>query len=431
MPPEPRPSPPSPHASLRPRPTIADIPILPRRRLRDGSRGSVGSSSSGGSSATALNSSGSRKRTRTGSREVSQMPSQPSTRRTAVTRSVAAATQPRGASNTPIQISDSDEEEDSSQGSIIAISPEIGRGRGRSVNSARRASRNAHAGVVNGRASRNSSSSSTPNAQPSSSSPDSTYTRRFTAKEKGKGRAPPAVAIEISSDEEDGVVAVEKTEDSVLMDVKTRELAEVEEPGIDEDNALATGYACPICFNAPSPAILTPCGHILCAGCLHSALTAAIRRNPNPQPDPWAARGISAPRGGRGRGRGRGGAARGGRAHTTPKEPQPAHWTPDGLKETFMAYKKMSYDDTLRGQGLNAGDREAALACVMEDGGGDDMHLEPREVLAGLWNLGNKGWVVEGECPVCRNALPGGYGPPETGIGGITALQARLSIGKA
>ncbi|WVQ77427.1 hypothetical protein IAR50_007113 [Cryptococcus sp. DSM 104548] len=429
MPPEPHSSPPSPHASLRPRPTIADISINPRRRLRDGSRSSVGSSSSGTSSATALSSGRGRRGTRTGSREVSQMPSRRNPGRTAVTRSAAAAREPRGASDTPIQISDSEEELDSSQNSIVAISPAVGRGRGRSVTT--RTPRKANAGLDNGAASLNSSSSSTPNARPSSSSPESTYTRRFTAKEKGKGRAPPSVAIEISSDEDDGVVAVEPAEERVLMGVKTREIVEVEEPEIDEDSALGTGYSCPICFNPPSPAILTSCGHILCAGCLHSALTAAIRRNPNPQPDPWAARGMTAPRGGRGRGRG-GATTRGKRGQTGPKEPQPTHWTPEGLKGTFVAYKKKKYDESLKEQGWSEDDRAAALACVMmEDGGGEDMNVEAKEVLAGLWSLGNKGWVVEGECPVCRNALPGGYGPFETGIGEITPLQARLSTAKA
>jgi hypothetical protein len=39
---------------------------------------------------------------------------------------------------------------------------------------------------------------------------------------------------------------------------------------------------------------------------------------------------------------------------------------------------------------------------------------------------GEKEWVIEGECHICRTALPGGMGPWDSGIGGVVPLSARL-----
>lgn len=50
-------------------------------------------------------------------------------------------------------------------------------------------------------------------------------------------------------------------------------------------------------------------------------------------------------------------------------------------------------------------------------------------VLKGLWKVEERYWVIEGECPVCRKGLPGGYGPPGTGIGGVIPLKVRIGGG--
>lgn len=98
------------------------------------------------------------------------------------------------------------------------------------------------------------------------------YGPRYTTQEKGKGRAvPSSIPIEISSDEEDELLG--------LRSVKAKS-AETEKEddgtGLDESSTLGTGYRtsnvwgcedddltdicsdCPICFNAPNPAVLTP-----------------------------------------------------------------------------------------------------------------------------------------------------------------------------
>lgn len=50
-------------------------------------------------------------------------------------------------------------------------------------------------------------------------------------------------------------------------------------------------------------------------------------------------------------------------------------------------------------------------------------------VLKGLWKVEERYWVIEGDCPVCRIGIPGGYGPPGTGIGGVIPLKVRVGGG--
>ncbi|OWZ69961.1 hypothetical protein AYX14_04608 [Cryptococcus neoformans] len=407
-------SPPSPHASLRPRPTIADVPIAPRRRLRDGSRaGSVSSGRSIGASR-----SGSRDSSRSSSSRAALLaPAAAVTTSSAIASGVPSRSQSRAAQE-PIEISESESENGSGSGdSIVAISPQtVSRGQTLANLHPPRIARSA---VTNrsGTNERRTNQSTPVLVHEDSLSSSDEYGPRYTTQEKGKGRAvPSSIPIEISSDEEDELLG--------LRSVKAKS-AETEKEddgtGLDESSTLGTGYHCPICFNAPNPAVLTPCGHILCAGCLHSSLLAAIRRNPNPYPNPFA----GLPHRGRGRGRGHTrGATLTGRGHgfSRAKEEQPTHWTADMLRQTYVDQKTAEMEKRLLQQKWPEEERDAAIAGMIEEM--EDVPV--KEVLNGLWSVDGE-WIVEGECPVCRKALAGGYGPPNSGIGGVIPLQARLS----
>lgn len=63
-------------------------------------------------------------------------------------------------------------------------------------------------------------------------------------------------------------------------------------------------------------------------------------------------------------------------------------------------------------------------------GGGGESQTSVDMILKGLWKVENRYWIIEGECPVCRKGLPGGYGPPGMGIGGVIPLKVRVAGGK-
>ncbi|WVN87232.1 uncharacterized protein L203_102409 [Cryptococcus depauperatus CBS 7841] len=418
-------SPPSPHPSLRPRPTVADVSIAPRHRLRDGSRRRGRSTSSSGSqSGSASSTSGGDYTTIPGTAAGNGMAnleglsqinyaanSLSTQRRCQLDLGLHRTHTGRGTPQDPLEINDSDNEDKASQGSIVAISPDTAHMRRRYYGREGHAIRPRVIG------------SPLPNmllsmpTQGSSTSSEEGDTRRYTAKEKGKGRAEP-VTVVVSSDEEDEEPV------GVVQPIRIRSIVSRTRGGngkVEEDHLLGTGYTCPVCFNAPSPAVMTPCGHILCAGCLHSSLTAAIRRNPNPYPNPFANR--TAPN--RSRGRGRGGySLRSSTMFTA--GPQPAHWNLESLRNAYHDNKRRELEESLIEKDISPEDRAAMVEMFMTDDGGENPWIEIKEVLNGLWRLGS-GWVAEGECPVCRKALPGGYGPPGSGIGCIIPLQAKLS----
>nr|KIR44162.1 hypothetical protein I312_06629 [Cryptococcus bacillisporus CA1280] len=404
-------SPPSPHASLRPRPTIADVPIAPRRRLRDGSRaGSVSSGRSIGASK-----SGSRESSRSSSSRAALMaPAATSTTSPAITSGAPSRSQSNAAQE-PIEISESENESDNgSSDSIVAIPPQVV-SRGRTPANLRRPRITRSAATSRSGTNKRGTNQSTPVlVREDTLSSSDEYAPRYTTQEKGKGRAvPSSIPIEISSDEDDELLG--------LGSVKAQsvEIEEDEGTGLDESSALGTGYHCPICFNAPNPAVLTPCGHILCAGCLHSSLLAAIRRNPNPYPNPL----HGFPHRGRGRGHARGSTSTRRRYGSSRViENQPTHWTADILRQTYIDHKTAEMEQRLVQQKWPEEERDAAIAGMF----GEMADVQAREVLNGLWTVDGK-WVVEGECPVCRKGLAGGYGPPNSGIGGVIPLQAKLS----
>ncbi|OCF42411.1 hypothetical protein I317_03786 [Kwoniella heveanensis CBS 569] len=276
--------------------------------------------------------------------------------------------------------------------------------------------------------------------------------RRYTAQEKGKGRAIVAqTPIEIeSSPEKESAMDGDQSIQLIGSNHKRRRLSsddivneflpsdrkgeEFEAP--EEDDSLGGGYSCPVCFCPPSQAVMTPCGHILCAQCLHSSLTAAIGRNPNPYPDNIThARG-----GGRGSRGSRGGPPRNTRtsraaaAHASPHNPAhsnlteprwgpgPNEWSKEFLQEYWHRYLTKLCENQLRKTKVPKGEWEAIKDVQVEKV--EDVKVD--HVLKGLWKVDGQ-WVVEGECPVCRNSLPGGYGPPGSGIGGVVPLLPRLS----
>ncbi|WWC87613.1 uncharacterized protein L201_002503 [Kwoniella dendrophila CBS 6074] len=312
---------------------------------------------------------------------------------------------------------------------------------------------------------RNGSSSIT--SRTSDSDPDFIETqtsRRYTTAEKGKGRAQitsTPIEIESSSEEPDtslehegdesiqfiNITQKRKREDGVHeeeideLDSDDDDVNMVDAKEVEEEESLAGGYTCPVCFCPPSQAVMTPCGHILCAQCLHSSLISAIGRLSNPYPDlhghghgPRGGRNGS--RGGRGRGR-----------HTrnssdfTPAQnqhiihrsnmtvsmwgPGPTAWTKDLLQQYWQHHCIITCEKQLSKNGVDKSEWEAIKDLQIPKL--DDIKVEQK--LKSLWRLEDH-WVVEGECPVCRNPLPGGYGPPDTGIGGIIPLQARLSTYK-
>ncbi|WVQ83448.1 hypothetical protein IAT38_005589 [Cryptococcus sp. DSM 104549] len=488
MPPLPPDSPPSPSAADRPRPTIADISLPPRRPLRDGTSSSASSAAgSRGRSRSVVSGA----RSRSGSRGrvgggvnaiVEGMLAEAGGGVGAEGAGVVGGREVTGRGyGLPVlngrtgiaSGAGADPESDSDSSGIVAISP-IHRPlrlptaagsapprHGAAIATARRGPRQ---------------------AAHSSSSEEEPLGRRFTAKEKGKGRAVPEPAIEIGSDSDTpsgsarGSRAGSASGDSVgglatpgawvegdsaeVVGLKRKRRAgkgvaeheeeegeEEEEEGMDEKR-LGTGFMCPICFSAPNPAIVTPCGHILCAGCLHSSLTAAIRRNPNPFPEaghPGFRGGIRGRggRGGRGAARGRGAAhahthpTGNGGGHPAPLGPGPDHWTEHDLRAAFLAGRDAQVDKVMSARGWPreewASVKEAMFGedgASGERGGGEDgEEVEVKEVLRGLWMIRGRWWVVEGECPVCRRPLPGGYGPVGSGIGGIVPLEIKVSTG--
>ncbi|WWD16870.1 hypothetical protein CI109_101302 [Kwoniella shandongensis] len=281
---------------------------------------------------------------------------------------------------------------------------------------------------------------STSSSASSSSGPialDTVAGRRYTAQEKGKGRAvvTPIEIDESSGEGDDSVQIVNITQkrkrgmsDDIVKGLV--ENASVDEPSMDEDSLLGTGYTCPICFCAPTQAVMTPCGHILCAQCLHSSLIAAIGRNPNPHPNQqpmhWRGRGGFRGRGGR-YSRARGGAAAAAAASVNrngrPDPYGPTEWTRELLQEAWVKFQINLTEKQLQRAAVPKENWEVTKEAVVPDA--QDVKVD--EVLKGLWKIDGHAWVVEGECPVCRNILPGGYGPPYSGIGGITPLKARLS----
>nr|XP_018264261.1 uncharacterized protein I303_02426 [Kwoniella dejecticola CBS 10117]OBR86419.1 hypothetical protein I303_02426 [Kwoniella dejecticola CBS 10117] len=291
---------------------------------------------------------------------------------------------------------------------------------------------------------------STRNHSPSSSSSSALIEeekplseRRYTAAEKGKGRAVVS-PIEIESSEESGDNQVDNTaeagdesiqiihvaqkrrrkgssDEEEILDAFDRELVASEQEEIDEEHTLAGGYTCPVCFCPPSQAVMTPCGHILCAQCLHSSLLAAIGRNPNPYPDQHPHRGGGR-YGARGSAGGNANRGRSTRGRVSLHGIGPAKWTKELLQQYYQHHLDLECEKQLVKQ--NVDQQEWNTIKELQVPKLDDIKVE--EKLKGLWRLEDS-WVVEGECPICRNNLPGGYGPPGTNIGGIIPLQARLS----
>ncbi|KAL7419938.1 hypothetical protein Q5752_005857 [Cryptotrichosporon argae] len=238
--------------------------------------------------------------------------------------------------------------------------------------------------------------------------------RRYTAAEKGKGRANGAVeAIEVSDGSSD------EEEDTVQQ-----QLGEIQEEHVPSEGGLQT-YACPICFCSPNQPALTSwydppppgrfvhtpanlSGHLFCRTCLHSAMLAAIARSVNPYPPRMPARHNR-------------------RKLVFDAHHQPSAWTYELLVLAYGQY----LDGVARRQALETGlaleDVEAVVEAQRE---GREVDVE--QVLKGLWKIGGEGlaksWVVEGECPVCRKTIPGGFGLIEAGIGGV--VFPRVSLGQ-
>lgn len=177
------------------------------------------------------------------------------------------------AAQEPIEISESENESNNgSSDSIVAIPPQVV-SRGRTPANLRRPRITRSAATSRSGTNKRGTNQSTPVLvhEDTLSSSDE-YAPRYTTQEKGKGRAvPSSIPIEISSDEDDELLG--------LGSVKAQsvEIEEDEGTGLDESSALGTGYRmsnvlncrncqdmtnmcsdCPICFNAPNPAVLTP-----------------------------------------------------------------------------------------------------------------------------------------------------------------------------
>lgn len=228
-------SPPSPHASLRPRPTIADVPIAPRRRLRDGSRaGSVNSGRSNGASR-----SGSRESSRSSSSRVALLVPAATVTTPSVVASGAPSRSQSRAAQEPIEISESESENGNGSGdSIVAISPQaVSRGQTLASVHSRRITRSAVTSRSGTHERRTNQSTPVLVHEDSLSSSDE-YGPRYTTQEKGKGRAvPSSIPIEISSDEEDELLGLQSVK---AKSVETEK--ENEGTGLDESSALGTGY---------------------------------------------------------------------------------------------------------------------------------------------------------------------------------------------
>ncbi|WWC68861.1 uncharacterized protein I206_102797 [Kwoniella pini CBS 10737] len=504
-------SPDSPESDLRPRPTLADVQIAPRRRLRDGStssrssRGRRGTSVSSTASSLRSTSSISRNRnvnTSTTTMDFANNDNNNMSRSNILRRESLGSTsifsESDGGSYIPSHSASIANSRESSltpppsepiqhpilttirnhSPSLSAISPPHTSIPTRAQQSildvmdAYEASQNPqrvvphnrhltdHSQHLINRNLRIGSPSSSGSSNPEEDKPLSE--KRYTAAEKGKGRAL-VTPIEVESSEESEGNTIESAnherEDSIQVINLSREkrrrnsddeeiikhivkenASDEVEDDIDEDHTLAGGYTCPVCFCPPNQAVMTPCGHILCAQCLHSSLLAAIGRNPNPYPDQQPHRGgrhgsrgsATANRGRSTRARGNNAAINEGVAQNTEFRRSahlvslhgtgPPKWTKDLLQQFYQNHLNRQCERQLSEQNVESSEWEAFKELQVPKL--DDIKVE--EKLKGLWRVEDT-WVVEGECPVCRNNLPGGYGPPGTGIGGIIPLQARLS----
>lgn len=165
-------------------------------------------------------------------------------------------------------------------------------------------------------------------------------------------------------------------------------------------------YSYSLLYVFPEYELIFRSGHTLCAECLHSSLLAAIARNPNPYPHNHPPRQRPKPK------------KRG--VNKKSKEPQPTEWTVETLTETWTQAREREYEKIARASGMD----EASL-----EAGRNDTPVEVVHVLKGLWKVEGSYWVIEGECPVCRKGLPGGYGPFGKGIGGVLPARARVGSG--
>ncbi|WVQ62833.1 uncharacterized protein L199_000982 [Kwoniella botswanensis] len=480
----PRSPPASPNSESRPKPTLADVTIAPRRRLRDGSASSRGRSSRGNSVVSSSSSRASSTTNRpagsgTGSGRVLDniIPSRSKSRGSrrmpnhiersgSLPSTVEVYSESDGGSFSPSNSNPISRE--SSLTPPPTIEPPTSTTRHRSYPSppsgnqlSQRPDGNSQSildvmdeyqlqpqntlSLPNGNNPSNRSRhtpSASSSSSSSSSSSESSDGRRYTTEEKGKGRAivPATTPIEVQSSSEESddlqrdnsIQLIDsspqkkrrrRSDSDVIVDLinpkpndRSKDGRGEEEEEVDEDDTLAGGYTCPVCFCPPSQAVMTPCGHILCAQCLHSSLLAAIGRNPNPYPDPM----LNRPAGR-------------GRNHHSNRNPQrtvsmhgmnggPTKWTKEILIDFWLYHLTQECEKSLKDAHIPQEEWEGIKAVQIP--GADEVKVEQR--LKGLWRV-DESWVVEGECPVCRNPLPGGYGPYGTGIGGIIPLQARLS----
>ncbi|KAK4688165.1 hypothetical protein P7C73_g1944, partial [Tremellales sp. Uapishka_1] len=332
--------PPSPPLADRPRPTLADVTLPPRRRLRDGrtSRGSSSSSSRGRPPAATR-----RRRASTEDPEWEESRLKPKLNPKPRQKVVKRTARQRGT------------DDDSSLTPLPMEENDRGRKRHREEDV----------------------SSPLPSIY-GSESPK----RRYTAMEKGKGKA---IVIEDDDeeDEDDEIIYIEPE--------KKVEVVEIEDSSGAEDRL--DKFNCPVCFCEPTRAVLTACGHILCSKCLHASLLAAVQRNPNPYPVPARGRG-----GARGIGRrgGRGGAATGTRS--VAQEP-PAAWTKETLTEAYAASLKRDDEYRRVKLGVSVDDWEAIKA--VPNGSAVEQVIDVEEVFKGGWIVNRVDQIIEGECPVC------------------------------
>ncbi|WVR04169.1 hypothetical protein IAU60_001169 [Kwoniella sp. DSM 27419] len=482
-------SPPSPTASERPRPTLADIEIAPRRRLRDGSSSSRSRGRSRGSSVASTSSRGSESRKELSRRAAQNnaMPRAARIERDAPSASSSGSAYGDSDGGGTYQPSLASGSGSASRESSLSPLPDTGApSRRRSLVREEHSLPQSHVGLsildrleysnmigetspviqsslrppqeqapaIDSTASGSNTSASSIELEPEAEhgiDSDVSVGKRYTRHQKGKGRAV-ITPIDIGSspeaafdnDESIRIVKVARkrrrsSSEAVESQLPIQE-GEGGQGGVAEEDSLAGGYSCPICFCPPAQAVVTPCGHMLCASCLHSALTAAIGRNPTP----WPTLQTQAQRGRAARGRG-GRNVRGGRNHASAPHaadvgslldiigngltsavefhgPGPKHWTTPLLQEYWHRHLGRECEKQLLSSGISK-DNWAAIAELNIP---KKEEIKVENPLNGLWKV-DSSWVVEGDCPVCRNHLPGGYGPPGTGIGGIIPVLAKVA----
>ncbi|CAK9779559.1 unnamed protein product [Cutaneotrichosporon oleaginosum] len=154
---------------------------------------------------------------------------------------------------------------------------------------------------------------------------------------------------------------------------------------------------------------LTRSGHVMCYGCLHQSMLAAIGRQNNPFP--------SNSRRGKKRNRGAFADLRAGGRYIPPDK-----WTKETLEEGWCASQEDRYRRQLIREGVPEEDISALLKYER-----DERVQNIQHPLEDLWNLGNDLWVIEGECPVCRKRIPGGLGPLEYRLGSVVLLETRVA----